>query len=52
MSATVLPDGADEVREIFGSFIDETIRIVAEHGPGLISFAVGSPATTYLPSGV
>lgn len=48
MSATTLAGGADDVREIFGSFIDETIRIVAEHGPGLISFAVGSPAVEAL----
>ena len=31
-------------RLIHGSFIDETIAIVARAGPGTISFAVGSPA--------
>ena len=35
-------------REIYGSFVDETIGILARAAPGTISFAVGSPAAEVL----
>lgn len=31
-------------RDLYGSFVDETIGIVARHGGDVVSFAVGSPA--------
>ena len=42
------PLGNAARREIHGSFVDETIGLVARVAPGIISFAVGSPAAEAL----
>ena len=43
--ATQLANGdRDRLNEVFGSFIDETIGIVARQTRDTVSFAVGSPA--------
>jgi hypothetical protein len=43
--ATQLATGdRDRLNEVFGSFIDETIGIVARQTRDTVSFAVGSPA--------
>jgi 2-aminoadipate transaminase len=44
MSALAAQDMTREPNEIFGSFIDETIGIVARQTRDTVSFAVGSPA--------
>ena len=44
MAALARDVGAREPNELFGSFIDETIGIVARQTRDTVSFAVGSPA--------
>ena len=39
----------DRLNEVFGSFIDETIGIVARQTRDTVSFAVGSPAQPVRP---
>jgi 2-aminoadipate transaminase len=44
MATQLATEGRDRLNEVFGSFIDETIGIVARQTRDTVSFAVGSPA--------